>query len=336
MLNTSMRRVRWIIRPELKPGRSIEQLFTAIRPVISEKCDLEVVTLPGGGDLKKDAIKQYSYIRNLKMDDKTLTHITGDVHYISSWVKGRQIHTIHDLESILSGNRVAQALKKKLWIEACLKNSVSVSVVSEYTKSRLLVEWPQHKSKIRVIPNPVLIEQKGDKLKMEPEFVHILSVGTKKNKNLETVLRVLKNLNLRCKWHVVGNLKESFTRQIRESGIPYSNYCGISNFELSSLYKSCDLLLFPSLFEGFGLPIIEAQAHGLPVITSNTASMPEVSGNAAVLVNPTDEIEMGQVILKLKHDKKIVDDLVKSGFLNAEKYKLQSVANQYLNWYETI
>ena len=93
--------------------------------------------------------------------------------------------------------------------------------------------------------------------------------------------------------------------------------------------------MFPSFYEGFGIPIIEAQAHGLPVITSNVTAMPEVAGDAALLVNPYNSDEILQAIEKLE-DLEIRKSLIEKGYKNIKKYSLEQVAKQYINWYKQV
>ena len=87
---------------------------------------------------------------------------------------------------------------------------------------------------------------------------------------------------------IIGNLSNEQQHILNRSGISYQNYVGLSLNEIVEQYQLCDLLLFASTYEGFGLPLLEAMSHGTPVLTSNCASMPEVAGDAGMLVDPCD------------------------------------------------
>jgi Glycosyltransferase len=95
----------------------------------------------------------------------------------------------------------------------------------------------------------------------------------------------------------------------------------VTNKELASLYKGATCLLFPSLYEGFGLPVIESMACGTPVITSNTTSLPEVSEDAALLVSPNDLNEITGAIEKIVNNADIRDSMVAKGYKQAAKFQ---------------
>lgn len=100
--------------------------------------------------------------------------------------------------------------------------------------------------------------------------------------------------------------------------------------KLSALYSGAMALTFPSLFEGFGLPILEAQACGTPVITSNISSMPEVAGKGAILVDPYSEEAIVEALVQVESREGKVEGLVKAGFLNIKKFSWEKCANETL------
>jgi glycosyltransferase involved in cell wall biosynthesis len=95
------------------------------------------------------------------------------------------------------------------------------------------------------------------------------------------------------------------------------------------LLRECDLLLFPSLHEGFGLPIVEAQATGRPVVTSDREPMTEVSGGAAVLVDPEDVASIRTGVLRVLEDHQLAAELVRRGRVNVGRFSASAVAAQY-------
>lgn len=99
------------------------------------------------------------------------------------------------------------------------------------------------------------------------------------------------------------------------------------------LISLADLLLLPSMYEGFGLPILEAQSCGTPVITSNISSMPEVAGKGALLIDPYNVEEIKEAIMKIKDDKKLRDDLIKKGFENVKRFSWEKTIEQTLRVY---
>jgi glycosyltransferase involved in cell wall biosynthesis len=110
----------------------------------------------------------------------------------------------------------------------------------------------------------------------------------------------------------------------------------LSISDLISVYKSIDILYFASTYEGFGMPIIEANAVGRPVITSNVYSMPEVAGNAACLVDPLNINDIKNGILRILDDKIYRDKLVLNGFINAKRFDASTIAEQYAKIYREM
>jgi glycosyltransferase involved in cell wall biosynthesis len=109
-----------------------------------------------------------------------------------------------------------------------------------------------------------------------------------------------------------------------------------SDEQLSSLYNHAALMVYPSLYEGFGLPIIEAFACGCPVVTSAGSSTGEIAGNAAVLINPNDTEDMTHKISKVLNDLTLQNQLVALGHNRAHLFNWDKTANQTLKLYQAI
>jgi glycosyltransferase involved in cell wall biosynthesis len=110
----------------------------------------------------------------------------------------------------------------------------------------------------------------------------------------------------------------------------------VSDEELLLLYRHARSLVYPSLFEGFGLPPLEAMACGTPVITSNTSSLPEVVGNAALLIDPYNEKHIAQAMLQIVRDDSLHKQLRASGFERTELFKWRTTAEKTLGIYQAI
>jgi glycosyltransferase involved in cell wall biosynthesis len=118
--------------------------------------------------------------------------------------------------------------------------------------------------------------------------------------------------------------------------VDYIQFVDIPIERLVRIYNSVDCLVFPSLIEGFGLPIIEAQACHCPVITSNLSSMPEVAGNGAIFVNPFSIDEIKEAIIKIIKDRNLKKRLIKNGVKNINRFKWKDTAQQYYEIYKKI
>jgi glycosyltransferase involved in cell wall biosynthesis len=108
----------------------------------------------------------------------------------------------------------------------------------------------------------------------------------------------------------------------------------VNDDDLPYLYGAARCLIFPSLYEGFGIPILEAQASGCPVICSKTGCTPEVSGRAALLVNPYDYKEIAQAIYDVLINKDLNEELIADGLENAKKFNWEETAKQTLELFE--
>lgn len=110
----------------------------------------------------------------------------------------------------------------------------------------------------------------------------------------------------------------------------------VINSDLPSIYNQCEIFLYPSLRESFGIPMLEAMRCGVPVITSNTSSMPEVSGGAAYIVDPYKPEEITNAIIEINSNKQLRDDLVKKGLKQAEKFSWNNMALEVLELYKSV
>lgn len=110
----------------------------------------------------------------------------------------------------------------------------------------------------------------------------------------------------------------------------------VVNTDLPAIYNMCELFVYPSLRESFGIPMLEAMRCGVPVITSNTSSMPEVSGNAAYIVDPYNPADITQGIIKLMADEALRKELIAKGLKQAEKFSWKHMAEDVLKLYQEV
>jgi glycosyltransferase involved in cell wall biosynthesis len=111
---------------------------------------------------------------------------------------------------------------------------------------------------------------------------------------------------------------------------------GLSREDLAMLYNLADVVLFPSLYEGFGLPVVEAMACGTPVVTSNVSSLPEVAGDAAILINPRSPVEASDAVVKLLLNDRLHRKKTAEGIMRARSFEWHRVANSTVGVYESL
>ena len=312
---------------------SIEQLFEAIRANFPDEVQSTVAICP---DYSKGLLPRLRNTRFAQRNQGDINHITGDVHYIAlSLAKSKTLLTIHDLGFLGQPNRIIRFALKKLWLDWPLRKVSYVTTISEASKAAILEVAPWFPpDRIRVIPN--ILPQKITPVPKEflKDCPRILMIGTKPNKNLPNSLLALKDIP--CQIHLIGEYKASVEALLKASGLDYQYDSQVAYSEILQAYKDCDLLLFASTFEGFGLPIIEAQAMGRPVITSCISSMPEVAGTGACLVDPFDAADIQAGITKVINKVTYRESLIQKGFENVKRFDPAMVAQQYVDLYKEI
>lgn len=167
---------------------------------------------------------------------------------------------------------------------------------------------------------------------------YVLAVGTAPNKNLTRIAEALEGLP--CRLLVLGRPDDA-DRLLLSCLTPGYKCCtGLREDEVALLYQmvagSGGILLFPSLYEGFGRPILEAQSMGIPVITSRRDPMQEVAGAGAMLVDPTDTWEIREAVKRLLSDPCLYRRLQIRGLLNARRYSSETAARDYANIYREV
>lgn len=271
-----------------------------------------------------------------------LENFTGkvDVYHSSDWVQIPslcfKVTTIHDISPIkypeYTPKKAVSVHKRKLdWV---VKEVDRVIVPSEFTKKEVIRLLGISDKKIRVIPeandekfikSPLAeIGRVKQKYKLRD---YILSVGTNPRKNTQKIIEAYKKLQKTYKdlqLVVVGEGKSK-----SEGGVVYTGF--VNDTDIVPIYSAARTLVYPSLDEGFGLPILHAFACGVPVVTSDVSSMPEVAGDAAVLVDPQKVDSISEGIVTAFDNK---DELVSKGLSRVKEFSWERTAKETLKVYE--
>ena len=131
----------------------------------------------------------------------------------------------------------------------------------------------------------------------------------------------------------MGHVTDQDRFVLDRAGVSYEAHESLSRREIVEQYEKCDLVCFASLYEGFGMPVIEANVVGRPVVAGNIAAIPEVAGDAACLVDPYDPADIRSGIDRVIQDHEYRRELVSKGVRNAERFNPRKIARDYAEMY---
>lgn len=309
---------------------SIEKVFNSLWLHLDDRILIDRYTLPLSGASPIVLIRNLMAVRKFS----GLRHVTGDVYYVGIFGGRRTILTIHDVGSLTSTSLFKRLYVRIFWLWLPCLLSKYVTVISEFSKQELIKLAPFVSKKVKVIPNPVNPNYNYKPKESISTTPIILCVGTKSNKNLERVIESVKGIN--CLLHIIGRLSPEQKAFLMEYNVEYINNYSITEDEIFNAYTNCDLVCFVSTYEGFGMPIIEAQSIGRPVITSNLGAMKEVAESSACMVNPFSTISIRAGINKVINDDAYRQKLVEQGQINVQRFSVAHVANEYMELYRKL
>jgi glycosyltransferase involved in cell wall biosynthesis len=321
----------WFRHP--RPGfHSIETVFGALIPEWEQEMQVVRHEVPTWGGGPAAIWRNGRYARQA---GKGLHHVTGAIHPLVLFLRGKVVLTIHDTGSILqTRNPLRWLYFWLLWLALPVARAHAITVISEASR-REVVRWvPWAAAKIHVVPNPVASRFAFRPRPAIGEVPRILQVGTKPNKNLERVTRALRGVP--CQLEIIGKLSSHQQSALEEAGIRFQAHADVSESEIVAAYQRADLLVFASTYEGFGMPILEAQACGCPIVTSDWSPMREVAGKGAHLIDPTDVAAIRAGIMRILQDTHYANQLVEAGQLNVQQYQPAHIASQYRRIYESL
>lgn len=269
----------------------------------------------------------FNKIRNIPIDN-----FIGrvDVFHSSDWVqpptKAKKVTTYHDVIPLKfpqwSSPKIVEVHKRRL---SLVEREIDMVIaVSESTKKDLMSVSNIHESKITVIYEAVSeefkvypedeVEKFRKEMKLPEKFVLAIA-GVGERKNLTRVKKAVGDLPLVILGQTIS---------------------GLNNTQVALLYNCADVLLYPSLYEGFGLPILEAMNCGVPVVTSSISSMPEVAGDAGIYVDPLDLDDIKAKLNKTLEDKNFRDEKIKLGFKQSKKFSWEKTVRGTVDVYKKL
>ncbi len=292
-------------------------------------------------------VNRLKIIREVGAQRDGVVHIMGDIHFAAfGQDKRRTVITMADCERIQGPgySGLKKWIYKKIWFTWPAHHAAAITTISESAKRDLVRYAGIHADRITVIPigiDDVFKRIPMDQIEKDrllsnsasrPTVLHISN--DRPNKNVNRLIDALAGLDV--KFVKVGKLSDENMRRIRQCGLDHVQFTDLSDLEMARIYSAADCLAFPSIVEGFGLPVVEAQACGCPVITSAVSSLPEVAGGAAILVDPFAEDDIRKGVRTVLQNSEIRKGLIARGHVNAEQYSWKHVALLYDRLYRRI
>jgi len=316
------------------PGRafSIENVFDTVFEEVSCLSPAKKTFMTRH---RANALSITRNIATARNSQSQVNHVVGDVHYVMLGLadENRNILTIHDIGILDTLDGWKREVARRLWFTLPMKKAKYVTAISGKTAQDLIRLCPAVEPKIHVIHNPVSRYFKyHPKPRLEPK-PRVLHIGTKPNKNLRRVIAAMDGLDVLLV--IIGALADEDKRLLSKSNVDHINLVGLTSGQVIEQYVACDIVLFPSLYEGFGLPIVEGNAIGRPVITSNLEPMKEVAGDAAIFLNPTSVFEIREAIVAVCSDNDLRGHLVENGLRNQQRFQPSKIAADYMKLYQT-
>lgn len=276
-------------------------------------------------------------------------------HIMSYWGKTPAVVTIHDMIPFILPETFTHwhGVYLRSYFRFAVKKVAKIITVSENSKADICRILKVNEEKIVVIPNAAMLESADEKagaVNLQGRFdivrPFLLYVGAiHPRKNIGRLIEAFAKLKISKKiphqlviagalrWQADKSIQTEALKKIKDSII----FTGrVNDSELISLYRNCDLFVYPSLYEGFGLPVLEAMSLGVPVVTSNISSLPEVAGDAAVLINPEDTNAIAQGIWNILENRNLADQLREKGRKQADLFSWEYTAKKVLEVLESV
>ena len=296
----------------------------------------------------------YSFFFGRKND---ITHFFN--YIVPPFVHGKKVVTVHDMVYKAFPETVRG--RTRFMLETGLKRSMKradlIVTDSEFSKSEIIKYFPQHEHKIRVVPCGVDLERFHPcneperipevKRSLDIEGDYFLYLGTiEPRKNLERLITAYaafaKKVGEKAPKLVLaggkGWLNDGIYSRVEKLGmtknIIFTKY--VPSEDMNPLMCGALAFVFPSIYEGFGMPPLEAMACGVPVLTSGEASLPEVTGDCAVICDAYSAKSIAQGLYKLYSDEKLRSDLSKRGLERAKGFTWERSAELLLNVYKEL
>ena len=307
-------------------------------PASLQEKQLELLTVPRPKILLADVFWQAVAFREYCRRHDIDLVVNADPFGAPSGARGR-IMIVHDLyfRAIPEELGWRAFITNDLIFRVMLRGATEIVTVSNATRQDLEHWYPQAKGRTTTIHSAASLYSAADD-GHGPEVIgpYVLAVGNgTKNKNFEVLAEAMAKIHPLFPGvalvHVGRDENESIARRLKSLGssLRLIRLSGIDDKRLAGLYRYASCLCVPSLYEGFCLPVLEAQSLGCPVVCSNRSATPEIAGNGALLFDPVNATELAACLEQVLSDSNLTEQLVRSGHKNVAQYSWDIAARQY-------
>jgi len=306
---------------------------------------------------KKSLLWHLAVLKNLYKEDVNV-FFSPTSYIIPAWhdpLKLRVVMTVHDLVAFLfpeNHNKKAM-FAERIFLKKALNRVIHIFAVSLNTKRDLITQFFIPNELVSVVHNAASENFKVIPKEELKDFAqennlpkkYIFAAGTlEPRKNFSMLIRSFaqvakefpeyKLLIAGAKGWYYDEIFETVSYLKLEEKVKFLGY--VTSEELEKLYNLAEIFVYPSVYEGFGIPPLEAMKCGCPVITSNTSSLPEVVGDAAIKINPKKEKELTERIIELLKDENLRSELKKKGFEQAQKFSWEKSAKEVIGFFNKL
>ncbi|HXB90750.1 MAG TPA: glycosyltransferase family 1 protein [Puia sp.] len=312
---------------------SIERVFSGLDEELEKRTQIRRVSVPRFGISFHNLLAIAPFFHKALRADGY--HVTGHIHYaVLGFPSRRVLLTIHDCVFLYQVKGWRRWILKKLLLDWPVRHAALITTISEASRQDILRHTGCRPDKVVVIPNPVNEAISFTPLTFHTDRPVILFVGATPNKNLLRVIPALEGIP--AELHIVGEIPAAAMQLLEQHHVSYRQSTRLDDKQLAACYRDADLVLFPSTFEGFGLPILEAQQAGRPVVTSDLEPMKGVAGSGACLVDPLSVGSIRAGILKVIREPAYRATLIENGRGNVRRFDKAVIAEQYFTCYKKL
>jgi len=273
-------------------------------------------------------------------------------HYLPVYTGCPSVISILDVSYLYFPNlfKKKDLYQLKLWGKYSIKRADKIITISKSSKNDIIKAYKVNEAKVAVVypgikelkngAKALNMDELNKKFRINKEY--ILFVGTlQPRKNIVKLIDAFSKLESKVDLVIVGKKGWQF-EEILEAPKKYGVservkfLDSVTDEELPSLYKNAVCFCLPSLYEGFGLPILEAMQNGCPVLTSNVSSLPEAGGDAALYFNPENADDIKEALEKVLSNEKLRQDMIKKGYNQVKKFSWDKSARETLKVLEDL